>query len=242
MLFSFSGTGNSLHVARTLLHPGEKLVNMAKGDHLYHLEKGERVGFIFPVYCFTLSHVVLHFVQHLKLTGQGYVFSVSVCGGNTGHAGAYLKEELSKRDIQLNALFSLAMPDDTVFYYDLASPEENQKKLRKAEQKLSVLKKTIEQEKQNDPGSGFTSKMMQPVYYDAIRGTKAFHVNDACIHCGKCERNCPDGIIRLVDGKPTWRASHCTKCSGCINRCHVQAIQYGRKTENRFRYVHPEMK
>ena len=244
MLFYFTGTGNSLHVARNLLRPGERLVNMAEAqkhaEYSYHLAGSERVGFIFPVYCFTLSNVVLRFVQKLDLKGQGYVFSVITCGGNTGHAGGYLKEDLSKRGIQLEASFSLPMPDNTVFYYDLASPEENKTKLKEADQRLIVLKEDIEQEKRNDPGSGMASHVMRPVYY-AISGTRAFRVTDACIHCGKCERNCPDGIIRLVNGKPTWTASHCTKCSGCINRCPVQAIQYGRGTEKRLRYVHPEI-
>ncbi|MGI5933052.1 MAG: 4Fe-4S dicluster domain-containing protein, partial [Eubacterium sp.] len=35
--------------------------------------------------------------------------------------------------------------------------------------------------------------------------------------------------------------SHCTKCSACINRCPVQAIQYGKRTKKRPRYVHPDM-
>lgn len=51
MLFYFTGTGNSLHVARNLLRSGERLVNMAeagkRSEYTYHLKKGERVGFIF---------------------------------------------------------------------------------------------------------------------------------------------------------------------------------------------------
>lgn len=244
MLFYFSGTGNSLHAARTLLKPGERLVSMAeaekRSEYSYHLAKGERAGFIFPVYCFTLSDVVLRFVRKLNLTGQGYVFSVITCGGNIGHAGGFLKRELQKRGISLSAVWPLAMPDDTVFYYDLASEAENRKKLSAADHTLRILKENIKREQKNEPGNGMTSRMMRPVYY-AISGTRAFRVTDACIHCGKCEKNCPDGIIHLVNGKPTWVASHCTKCSGCINRCPAQAIQYGRKTEKRLRYVHPEL-
>ena len=32
------------------------------------------------------------------------------------------------------------------------------------------------------------------------------------------------------------------KCNGCINRCPVSAIQYGKKTASRGRYVNPVLK
>lgn len=245
MIFYFSGTGNSLAAAKRLLLPGEQLVNMAdawkKSEFSYKLNDNERCGFVFPVYCFTLSDVVLRFVRKLELKGQGYVFAVITCGGNIGHAGGFLKEELKKRGITLSAAFSLPMPDDTVFYYDIDPQEESDKKLRDAEGTIREIKRRIEAGVKRDPGSGGSSRVMRPVYR-AISGTRSFWVTDDCIHCGMCQRNCPDDVIRLENGKPVWTRSHCTKCSACINRCPVRAIQYGRKTEGRRRYVNPVLK
>lgn len=121
------------------------------------------------------------------------------------------------------------MPDNTVFYYDIETPEVNQKKLAAADEELGVLKKRILAEEWNHPGSGLPSRLARNAYA-LINGARSLHVTDACIHCEKCERNCPDGIIHLENGKPVWTDSNCAKCTACINRCPAQAVQYGKKT------------
>ena len=72
--------------------------------------------------------------------------------------------------------------------------------------------------------------------------TRKFRAEATCIHCGKCAANCPSGAISMVDGRPVWTKSKCLKCCACINRCPVSAIQYGRKTVKRGRYVNPVLK
>ena len=44
----------------------------------------------------------------------------------------------------------------------------------------------------------------------------------------------------MKNGKPVWTKKKCTKCSGCINCCPFLAIEYGKGTEGRIRYHHPE--
>ena len=53
---------------------------------------------------------------------------------------------------------------------------------------------------------------------------------------------CPIDAIELQNGKPVWVKKHCTQCLGCINRCPVQAIEYGKDTPGRRRYVHPDLR
>jgi flavodoxin len=78
MIFYFSGTGNSLSIALKMAETGEQLVNMAKardeGAYKYSVKRGEKVGFIFPVYCYTINDIVLDFVRHLEITGHRYVW------------------------------------------------------------------------------------------------------------------------------------------------------------------------
>ncbi len=54
MIFYFSGTGNSLWVARqlqeSLQEPLYKLVDVLSSDQVYALGEEERLGFVFPVY------------------------------------------------------------------------------------------------------------------------------------------------------------------------------------------------
>ena len=46
----------------------------------------------------------------------------------------------------------------------------------------------------------------------------------------------------MVGGRPVWTKSKCLKCCGCLGRCPVSAIQNGKKTAIRGRYVNPVLK
>lgn len=53
---------------------------------------------------------------------------------------------------------------------------------------------------------------------------KGFEINDACIGCGKCKRNCPQQCIR--SGRPyVIEQKHCLHCGLCREACPIQAIQ-----------------
>ena len=62
MIFYFSGTGNSQWVAKQLASQlGDTLIPMADEEALnevYACAKGERVGFVFPVYAWSPPKVV----------------------------------------------------------------------------------------------------------------------------------------------------------------------------------------
>ncbi|MDD6229911.1 MAG: flavodoxin domain-containing protein, partial [Lactimicrobium massiliense] len=46
-------------------------------------------------------------------------------------------------------------------------------------------------------------RLADPAYSKARR-TSHFHVEDTCIGCHLCERNCPVQAIQIKDGKPVW--------------------------------------
>jgi len=247
MIFYFSGTGNSLVAARRLAVRGERLVDMAAArnnrEFRYEVKKGEKVGFVFPVYWYTVGDVVMDFVRHLELTGQRYVYAVITCGGGIGFAGGVLSHELKKRGIRLHCVFPLLMPDDSVFYYDIGPEEKIRQRLSDCEVRLGNLWEEISCGRIRRRGFifAFLGYPLRAMYHLA-GGTKKFRATNRCVGCGKCAAFCPDHAIELRNGKPVWTKSRCTKCSGCINRCPMQAIEYGRGTEGRLRYHHPEVK
>ena len=49
---------------------------------------------------------------------------------------------------------------------------------------------------------------------------------------------CQQGLRARIS--PAISKGNCYLCTSCINRCPVQAIQYGEKTKGRGRYVCPE--
>lgn len=52
---------------------------------------------------------------------------------------------------------------------------------------------------------------------------KGFEITDACIGCGNCEANCPQGCI--LEGEPySIQAEHCLHCGNCFENCPADAI------------------
>lgn len=50
---------------------------------------------------------------------------------------------------------------------------------------------------------------------------KGYKISDVCIHCGKCERVCPQSCIQDF----VIQQEHCLHCSFCFETCPVQAIE-----------------
>ena len=242
MIFYFTGTGNSFYVANQLLKKGERLINMAEArereEYRYTVSAGEKVGFIFPVYFWTVNDVVFDFIRHLELEGAKYVYSIITCGGNIGFAGGLLRKELKKRGIDLICVFPMVMPDNCLLFYNNGTEEHQREVFRDCQEKLGEICTEIRLHRIRKPIFAFPSRLCRIVYH-MMDGTKKYHVTDKCTGCGMCARNCPDHAIEMVDGRPVWQKKKCTLCTACINRCPVRAIEYGKGTGDRARYNNP---
>ena len=246
MIFYFTGTGNSLYAAQKLADEGEEIVSIvealrSKAFH-YTLNEGEKLGFVFPVYFYTVSDPVLELVRHLTVENALFVYAVIPCGASIGAAGSFLKSELKKRGLELQRLDALVVPDGALIFYDIDSPEKMEQQLEAATKELASIKQAIDRREGNSiKGSPALGKVGLAAYH-ACMSTRAFHADEKCVGCGKCASICPSGAIEMVDGRPAWTKKKCLKCCGCINRCPVSAIQYGKKTASRGRYVNPVLK
>ena len=246
MIFYFTGTGNSLFAARTLAHDGEDVISMidaVRGRAFrYTLKENEPLGFVFPVYFYTVSDPVLELVRNLTVENASFVYAVIPCGASIGAAGGFLKSELKKRGLELQRVDALVVPDGALIFYNIDPPEKMEKKLEAATKELASIKRAIDRREGNNvKGSPALGKAWLAAYH-ACMSTKPFHADDSCIHCGKCASVCPAGAITMTDGRPVWTKNKCLKCCGCINRCPVSAIQYGKRTASRGRYVNPVLK
>lgn len=245
MIFYFTGTGNSKFLAKELLEEGERIISMAeanqKGEFQYQVENGEKVGFVFPTYFYTVPFFVSDFVKKLQLTNVDYIYAVISCGGNIGQSDAVLKKVIEQKGWKLHYAESLVMPDNSMLFYQIPKQEENEKKLDQASDKIRSIKDNIAARKECKIGDHTWQSSIVSFAYKKWMKTKKFYVEDQCISCGLCERNCPENVIRLIDQKPVWEKESCCKCSGCINRCPVQAIQYGKVTKKRNRYSNPRV-
>lgn len=250
MVFYFSGTGNSKHVAQQLAQAtGESCISitdcMSKDECSFSLSEDERVGFVTPVYFWGLPDIVVRFVNKLTLTGlhHNFIYHVLTFGTTTGQAHYMMQELLKKKGLRLDAKYNVRMVDVWTPIFDVSDHE---KCLRKTEEAEKSIAKTTARAAARKAGNfdclRFPHWLAHWYYltYGKQRKTKNFHVmNDRCVGCGKCASQCPEQAIECKDGYPVWTKEKCTLCLRCLHHCPRFAIQYGRHTMKHGQFVHP---
>lgn len=250
MVFYFSGTGNSLSVAKAIAKAqSDQLISVAgeleKEVNTFEYEfPNALLVFVYPIYSWQPPRLMMDFIDKLQVKGEKpYVCAVSTCGMEEGNATQVLKNALARKGLVLQSAFSVQMPGNYIIGRHAPTNEVIQKLLTNAEERLQEINGVISQ-RQKDRFDLITGKnkalktgLVGTLFNLFNLNAKDYYATDACIHCGLCEKVCPIHTITLKD-KPVW-GKKCTKCLACINRCPVSAIQYGKSTLNNGRYVHP---
>lgn len=250
-IYYFSGTGNSLHVARTIVRQAGdcKIVNISGLKDTVTVNcDSDNVGLVFPVHFGDMPSIVERFVAKLRLSGTSYVYAIATCGANMpGNALPHLDRLLRKNGAMLSAGFALAMPDNAYTGMNLITPPEQRAAiLEAAEGRLEEITGLIRMKKRvGISGKGATSgrfvmPVMKTVVTRGFRVQKGFTATDQCTGCGICERICPAGNIS-VNGKTVTWANSCILCLACFHWCPQQAIQLDSKTPVIARYHHPQV-
>lgn len=254
MIFYFSGTGNSLQVAKNIAeHNDENLISIAyelnnkNGDFNYTLKDNEVIGFVYPVYAWAPPKMVIEFIKKLKLNNykDNYIFTVASCGENIGNTMKVISDSLKKKNLNLNSGFSISMPNNYIIMGNIDSKETEKKKLLAAEEVLKNINNVIKERKKDvfqvvkGPIPGILTAVINPLFNKGAMNTKKFYAKDICTGCGICESVCNCKSIK-VEGKPKW-GKECTQCLACIHFCPVKAIQYGKGTESKGRYKNPNV-
>lgn len=74
----------------------------------------------------------------------------------------------------------------------------------------------------------FARLFMQNKEYRIPKSFKEKAINDDCIKCRKCQRNCPEGAIDPISKKIDL--DKCISCFSCVNNCPQKAIQSKSRT------------
>ena len=254
MIFYFTGTGNSKYAAESIgnalgesVVPIEKALKGSQGK--VYLDGEKYLGFVFPVYYFGIPNIVEEFSRRVSMEGRSGkgIFLVLTCGGTTGDAHIMFKKLIEKKGLILDYIFAVDMPDNYILMYDVQKPDQQETQLISAAEKMSAIIKKIIAEDKGDhnnlkgPFPSLMTKMAYPMYRMG-RNTKSFYADDRCNSCGLCAEICPSDSIAIYLKKPEWIEDKCIHCLGCLHRCPQKAIQYGKKTEKRGRYVNPYTK
>lgn len=252
MIFYFSGTGNSRHVAQELgLRLNENLVEvgnaLTRNEFNYTLKPAERLGFVFPTYSWGPAPVVLDLINKLEIKGYAsdtFTFMVTTCGDDIGCSVNIFRKALSGKSWHLHAAYSIQMPNNYVNMkgFDVDSDNVRLKKLHAAPARIAqvaqmIAEKTITVDVVTGSWKWVKSHIIRPAFLRNAMSDKKFHVeSDKCTHCSACVSNCPMHNITLnTSQEPEWNG-RCAMCLGCLHHCPARAIQHGKATLNKGRY------
>lgn len=248
MIMYFSGTGNSEYVAKRIgkeindeaLNLFEKIRNC---DYS-HLTSDRPWVIVVPTYAWQIPRIVHEWLMKTKLDGNRHIYFVMTCGGSIGDAGKYLKKLCATKGMNYKGCISITMPENYIALFNTPDKKDALATIEQAEQVISDTVHYIKSDMSfPEPELTFKDKLssglINDIFYTIFVHSKKFYITDACIFCGKCEKVCPLGNIRLENGRPNW-GKHCTHCMACICRCPKEAIEYGKHSKGLVRYVCPK--
>ncbi|MBF0479815.1 MAG: EFR1 family ferrodoxin [Candidatus Omnitrophica bacterium] len=253
VIYYFSGTGNSLAVARDLakqLNDSEvELINLATITiHEFKILSADRIGIVFPVYMWHMPHMVATFINKLLIDKSKYVFAIATYDGIAGNVINQVKKQFRLRRIKLAAGFLIKMPTNYIPLFNPMPVEEQQKIFADKDQKILILASYI---KRNQRGRFENSSIFTNLFFSGFLGKlgykripamdRYFILNDKCNGCEVCYRICPAKNILMKNNCPQW-THKCEQCLACLQWCPEGAIEFMKLTRNRKKYHHPDIK
>ncbi len=250
-IYCFSGTGNSLSIARQLgiqINDKVNIIDLACYTHQKQIEiTTDAIGFVFPVYFQTIPDIVKNFIRKIRFKTKPYIFAVATCNAGPGHCLFTLNKHLNKIGLSLSSGFIIDMPGNSLIVRDYTNPIEVQKqRLLKSNEKVSEIssyinKRCILRLEGNNKFKYHLKGFITGTFAKYVYKTPSkFTVTDKCIHCSICVSICPVKNIKLSDKNPNW-GKKCTQCLACFHWCPKQAIEIGISTVNKKRYTNPDI-
>lgn len=244
MIFYFTGTGNSLYIAKRIAGiTGDTLISMndkikQNDTQLIHIEN--RLIFVVPTYGWRIPRVVERWIRTTQFTGAGQAWFVMNCGSEIGDAAKYIHRLCEQKSFHYMGVTQIVMPENYIAMFNAPEEAEAKRIIKNAVPVIdSAAHKITNGEAFPSPRSNlkdrFRSSAVNPIFYRLFVKADAFYAGEKCISCGKCVELCPLNNVTLKDGKPLW-GKDCTHCMACICHCPAEAIEYGKKSIGKPRY------
>ncbi|MBD5232266.1 MAG: 4Fe-4S binding protein [Bacteroidales bacterium] len=250
MIYYYSGTGNTCHVASRLAEQlGERLHFIPQEDAPLP-RPGESVGFLFPIYSWGVPPIVTEFIERLgadALSGR-YVWGACTCGDEAGIAMRLFNRQIKRlRGTPAAACFSVIMPNDYVLLpgFDVDTPEVAERKLAAAPARINEIAAAVAEKRTGlfDVHEGSMPALRTRLVFPLFRrwgvNARYWAVSDECVSCGRCAEVCPVGNIEMTGGHPLWH-ENCLSCCACYNVCPMAAISYRTFTRGKGQYFFPK--
>ena len=261
MILYFSGTGNSAYAANYIgKEIGDETVNLfdriRNHDHSA-LHSNRPWIVVAPVYCWQLPRLVRDWMLQVELKGNRDIYFVLTCGSDMGNAEKYLKKLCIELGLNYRGAAPVVMPENYIAVFRAPDEKEEAVIMKKAGRTLSRIIRRLKNNEDLVPVKvsiiGRLLSNFNGLYYKMIVKDKKFYTEDSCTGCGLCAKKCPLGNIEMVSAsgnsgadtadaagkaelRPQWNGD-CTHCMACIAHCPSEAIEYGKASKGKRRYI-----
>ncbi len=256
-IYYFSGTGNSLAVARDVARRLEAKVSSIAplmGEESIHSE-ADAIGFVFPIYDFKPPRLLDSFASKIADINSKYLFAICTYGIAPSRSLQHLDQTIRACGGTLSAGFAVAMPHNGIGSGVIAQAE-HVRMFANWKARLPEVCEYIDARKKGriESGSVFSNlfrtgfiKMLPSALKFLVlmlsRGADSLGLISSadCTGCGTCQKVCPAKNVEIVEGKPRW-STHCFSCFACLHWCPKQAISVAGVDLNIGHYHHPDVR
>jgi ferredoxin len=247
LVYWFSGTGNTLSVAKDLAARlgGAEIREIRDGESAKADGDATAIGILYPVYCWGPPNIVAEFARRLEVPAGAYVYAVAVYGAMLANSNALLKNMLAENGVRLAASFGVNLPGNFVALYEISPEAKLARMYAKADAATARIANAVSRGRKTGIarnlglfGRYLSGSKYGPMIAHINNAAKGFTAEDTCNGCGICARVCPKGNVNVKSGKPEWDAK-CESCLACMHWCPSASIQSGEKTKIHKRYHHP---
>lgn len=236
VIYYFSGTGNSMRAAYQIASvlTETEIISMRCNPSEVTAEDSDIIGFVFPVYHWTMPESAIRFIKGLRINPKAYIFAVSTPGLINGHSFEVLDSILREKGASLSygkILYSVA--NLVVAYPPFPFPKLTVPKSEK--DLISISADIAEMKTRKYPRAFAFIRMLYPsvmpkyinILHEADRG---YIISGKCVSCGICAKACPCDNIVMKDGKPSFK-HQCNFCMACVAYCPKGAFNYSVSSE-----------
>ena len=241
MIFYFTGTGNSLYVAKQLeQHP----ISIAQAIHEKELSfEDETIGIVAPIYGHEMPGIVKDFIKRSSLKTD-YLYLVLTYGNRHGGAAELACDFCKEYGILPSYINIILMVDNWLPGFDM---DQQQLIDKKVDENISLIYEAIKNRENMIPDVTVADRAAHEQFLERMKKLPEdawqhlYHVTGACIGCGLCKNVCPADCITVVEGKAIHSPGKCQTCMACIHACPTKAIQLNIPEKNpnaRYRNEH----
>ena len=245
IVFYFTGSGNSLYVAKHLSEKPLSIPQVLQGDQ-FEFEADE-IGFVFPDYQGKAPSIVQEFVQKVKLKAD-YMFTIITYGMDNCLVTELWEQYAAQYGIKFDYINVVLMQDVYLTMFDqdqqrtlAAEKDEEIHIIRRVEdinsQRKWIYEFTPEQHQRGEMLMNMVSR--NPIY--PITSQALLRVDrNLCVGCGTCVDVCPKKCYSFGSQGIT-NTGDCAYCLACANNCPQKAIKLVREPNPNARYRHPKI-